>query len=153
MIHLLKTSGVILLLVFLVANCNSKKSVSDKNEVGENALVSMVKSSCFGKCEEYSVQINKKQLVYNGVKNMEFLGDYSAKNSKENFETLSNVFLENKFSELENSYLSGLRDLQLITITYNSKEVKFHERNAPEELKNIMKEIENLVKLTNWVKI
>lgn len=142
--------SALVLASFLMINCNTSKKSIDIETAKEKATISITKSSCFGKCEVYSLFVNKKNLVFNGIKNIEPIGLFGIDFDKSSYDKLTNLFSSNNFIELEESYLSTLKDLQTISITYEGKSVKFHERNAPDGLKNVLKELESLVKSKDW---
>ena len=106
------------------------------------------------KCDVYDLTIySDGSLMYNGNKNVEMIGVFSSKLSNDNLALLQDLLKRNEFALLQDSYLSGARDLQKIRVKYEGKELLFHKRKAPESVLNILEHIEGLVSEQKWDEI
>lgn len=116
-------------------------------------IISISKSSCFGKCGVYNFSIFQNRLIkYEGKKHVENIGNFQSVLTIEQYESLINYIEYKKFELLKPTYLSGARDLQTIELTYNLEIVKFHLQKASESLLDILKRLELIIEDSNWVK-
>jgi hypothetical protein len=105
----------------------------------------MSKSSCFGKCKVYKVQIQKDiRLIFEGIKNVDKKGIHQSILPESKYDNLSKLLSEIDFEKFDSEYLLGARDLQKVELEYQRKTVVFHKQKAPEPLISIMKMIDNL---------
>lgn len=152
MFKIISVSVLAVLAFTILLKCKTSKTVVSPTELIENASYTIKKSKCFGTCEEYNMYISKQGIVIENISNINPLGLFSAEFTKQEFEDVVNVFKTNNFADLDSSYLSNLRDIQKIEISHDSKNVVFHERNAPKELKNILKFLEIVAASKDWKK-
>lgn len=137
-------------LIFLVA-CKSKKVVS--NSELENPMMTLAKSTCFGKCKVYNVKIHKNKTVsYEGIKNVENIGIFSSDITEVEYQSLVALFEAANFQSLESTYLTNARDAQKTTLGFSQKEVQYQNRAASNELKAITKAMDNIIEKLEWEK-
>lgn len=137
-------------LIFLVA-CKSKKINSPTN-LG-NPMITLSKSSCFGKCKVFNVKIYEdKTVVYEGIKNVDNIGMFQSIISDRDYQALLILFEVSDFKNLEPTYLTGVRDKQKTTLGFSKKEVEYQKRAASEGLKAITKSIDDIIEKLEWEK-
>ncbi len=137
-------------LIFLVA-CKAKKAIAPV-EVGE-PVMTLSKSSCFGKCKVYNANFYEdKSVTYEGLDNVDNIGTFKAKISESEYLSLVALFEAANFSNLENEYLSGVRDKQKTTLSFSQKTVVYQKRAASDELKAITNGIDAVLEKIEWVK-
>lgn len=137
-------------LIFLVA-CKSKKIIST-TELG-NPMMTLAKSSCFGKCKVFNMKIYKnKSVSYQGIKNVENIGMFHSIITDEDYQSLVTLFEVANFQDLDATYLTGVRDKQKTTLRFSQKEVQYQNRAASDELKAITKSMDAIIDKLNWEK-
>ncbi len=135
---------------FLFTSCISKSK-----DVKKVKVLTYQKTQCYGSCPVYSITFysNNSVLVYplsNFVVSEESIG----KLKKGTIENLLNYAERTNFWSLKNEYNDELvSDLPSIFITiYNNdqnKKIKVR-TNPPPELKELLLEIENIIKTIKW---
>jgi len=60
------------------------------------------------------------------------------------------LFKTKQFMNLEKEYLSGARDLQRISIIHDNNSVSFHLRKAPDSLKSILQQLDDIIEKITW---
>lgn len=93
---------------------------------------------------QYSISLNGRKATYNGIANMDTMGEKSFEISKANYSKIRKAFLASNFTSFEKEYKGRMRDLPMPTLTYNDHIVRYQEREAPAELlilANLMKEL------------
>lgn len=146
----------ILLIILLVAivgiiiSCTSKKNTIMGKAV-EKPIVQLSKSKCFGRCKVYDLTIyDSQRMVYKGIKNVENMGSHVGNLSLKEYNRLIQSFKESNFSNFEASYLSSLKDIQSMKITYLDHQVKFHKRRAPKNLKQLLVQLDAVIDEASW---
>lgn len=143
--------ALVIVCVVYVA-CNTNKKIDEVNST--IPLLEFSKYSCRGKCQVYDLTVFADgALLFNGHKNVEKIGLFRSKLSKESLDRLQLVFLVKDFAEMEESYLSGARDLQKIRIKFEEKDLSFHKRRAPDALKEILVYLEEIISAAEWSEI
>ncbi len=136
--------------IFIISACKTKKGVPA--EPINEPVISLSKGRCFGKCKVYRLDIYADQsATYTGFKNVERIGDFKGQIDNEDYHTLNDMFKIQHFGDLEKEYLSGARDLQRITMRHGKHSVSFHLRKAPENLKSIVRYIDDLIERLEWM--
>lgn len=128
---------LLVLTVSIIIGCNTPKKliIPEKSEI----FVSLKKSSCFGRCAVYTIDIYDNGTgLYNGIRNVDEIGISEFNISDGQKLDLVQSFEQSNFENMDSTYLSNLSDLQVITLTYKSKEVKFHNRRASQKLKELI---------------
>ncbi len=93
---------------------------------------------------QYNISLDGRKVSYNGIANMDSMGEKSFEISKANYSKIRKAFLESNFTSFKNEYKGRMRDLPMPTLTYNGHIVRYQEREAPPELlnlANLMKEL------------
>ncbi|MCK4750259.1 MAG: hypothetical protein KAT15_24550, partial [Bacteroidales bacterium] len=143
------------LIVFVFAQLIS--CTGSRNFTGENILIEMEKTPCYGQCPVYSIQIDQMgNGLFKGVENTELVGLYSFHLHDDELIHLKSMFEGIGFFTLEDRYFEYVSDLPTTYITYRSggKEKKIMDYyGAPKELNNLEKQIETLVLTKKMKKI
>ncbi len=142
---------VVVAVLFFLSACRAKKiDVDSKAEIAEMTLST---SKCFGKCKVYELKILKnKNVTYKGIENVENIGLFSSVISDQDYQALILLYNQADFQNLNEAYLTGVRDKQKITLGYNQKKVKYENRAASEEVKAITKKMEDIIESLTWEK-
>lgn len=123
----------------------------------KDAILSLKKGSCYGKCSVYNVDVYKnRHVVYEGIKNVEKYGLYARKISKQELEALKKAYDAADFFSFKDQYPTQIADLPLITMMYKKeKESKtiIGSIDRPQALLDLQKLMENLVKGEGWTLI
>lgn len=85
----------------------------------------------------FKINIKGNSVYYNGIANMEVLGEHNFKLSKTEFKKIKDVFEQSEFNKFKILYMGKYRDLPITTITFKGHEIRFQETAAPEKLKNL----------------
>jgi hypothetical protein len=139
-------------IIIFLNNCNISKSVSEKN-----ILIELEKTLCSGKCPTFSVKIATNGLViYEGKENVDKIGIYKSKLSKDQLNELTDKFNKANFFSFKNSYKSSMMDLPTKFITYSKngqkKRIKAYD-NIPKEISYLIKQVDKLIESLEWKKI
>ena len=138
---------------FILVSCKSQKTINQTNADQVNPIITLSKSSCFGKCKVYNLKVYEdRTVIYEGVKNVERIGIFKSIISEHDYNSLINLFESVNFQDLNPTYLTGVRDKQKMTLGYSQKEVKYQNRAASKELKEITKKIESITEQMDWEK-
>jgi hypothetical protein len=141
-------------LLVLAWGCKSKKTSAD-TEVSvpveeEVAILSIRAKSCRGTCRRYSLEATPSgTATLVGIKNVSNIGTFKGQWDMAEIEAL---FQEYRFTDLEDTYLSGAKDIQKFEIMYNAKKVIFHKRKAPENLLQLFTTLEDRLDSGEWEK-
>ena len=129
-------------------SCRSpKKEASKWADAKPQGLITLNAGSCFGRCKVYKLEILESgKAIFTAIKNFERLGETTFDLKEDKLKELSTLLEEKGFHNLDNVYLSGARDLQVIEITYKEKVVKFHKMKAPQELVDILDFLRSIIK-------
>ena len=135
------------LIVFVFLNmlsCTGTTKISD-----DQLLIKMEKTACYGSCPVYTIMIDQKgNALFEGVENTEHIGLYSFRLNKKQLELLRSYFSQAGFFDMEDKYHAFVTDLPTIYVTYHSdgKKKKIMDYyGAPQELKDLEKQIESMV--------
>lgn len=145
--------------------CSSKKAATNpatqeqssnnsKSEKSDSLFASLDRGFCFGKCPVYKVEIyNSGYAVYMGKANVEMLGIYTTRFSKDQLNSLTKVAKEINYSKLNDVYDSPVTDLPShttsIVIDGKRKEVK-RRHNYPESILKFEEQIDKIIADTKW---
>lgn len=134
------------ILIFLILISFSLISCSNRNNDG-SVLIHYSKSKCFGNCEVYDLTIfSNGEVKYNGIKNVEYLGEYYSEISSQKINDIRVLFKNSNFHQLSPTYLNkSVRDLPRLRIQFENKKVEFHKRKAPKNLLELSGSIEQLL--------
>jgi hypothetical protein len=137
---------------FLNSACRTKAIPQIQTKVQEatspQILFEMSKSMCYGHCPVYEISIYQDGTCkYLGKANVEKIGNYKRKLSKEETDGLIHAFEENKFMEMKDEYTAHVSDLPTTRISFSrgGKIKKITDLiGAPKELKVLEKMLENI---------
>lgn len=129
------TRFTLLIVVTLFLSCGSTK----------NQIINPLHFStgpCKGFCPEYSVQIEKNALSFEGVKNTLKQGNHNIKLSEEQIKTINSYLSKVSWKNVKEQYNETIYDLPEKKIKYLDKEISF---------KSSIPEHQNVYKLTEFV--
>jgi hypothetical protein len=123
----------------------------------EDILISLEKTSCFGPCPAYKLEIFASGLVlFNGTGNHEMIGKYKSQLDPQALQQLVEKFKTSNFFNFKNSYTADVQDLPTTYLFFknngNEKMVQDYS-NAPQALKELEKLVENLIPALKWKKV
>lgn len=93
----------------------------------------------------FNLEIKDKEVLYNGIANMEVAGIKSFEMTEAQFDEINKAFSESKFQSFEESYIGRMRDLPIFTLVYNDHSVRYQKREASEKLLSLAQLVENLI--------
>ena len=107
----------------------------------KKSFISLQKKSCYGKCPIYEIEIFENgSLIFNGKKNVEKIGVYNSKLTKEDMSKILNKAKHIKFQKLQNEYIESLNDLPRTILKVKNKVIEYNSE-YPKELEIL----ENLI--------
>jgi hypothetical protein len=117
-------------------------------------VISLDKGSCSGKCSVYKLFLySNRQLVFEGIQNVEMYGLYTRKLTKAQYETLVKAFVAADFFAFNNEYPNPLPELPVITMSFvhqeKSKKIS-GSIDRPQELLSLQRLLEKLIYATDW---
>lgn len=134
----------------------SCKLFTKKQMTGDSATVntpyfSLSKSPCRGTCTVYNLTIDQAGNVYfNGIRNTEKIGKYTAKLSAQQFTDLQILLKSKDFAGLQKDYPTTMKDMQEFTIQYQQHRIHFQRKGGPKSLFSVIDAVDDLVKNLNW---
>ncbi len=109
----------------------------------------MKKTPCYGYCPVYTIQIDSNgNGRFQGVENTELIGLYAFRITTKEIKQLKSLFEQAGFFSLKNRYHEYVTDLPTVYLTYRREgmEKKIMDYyGAPQELKDLEKQVESLV--------
>tara|TARA_B100001778_G_C18562125_1_gene618273 strand:+ start:1078 stop:1506 length:429 start_codon:yes stop_codon:yes gene_type:complete len=107
----------------------------------KKSFISLQKKSCYGKCPIYEIEIFENgSLIFNGKKNIENIGVYNSKLTKEDMSKILDKAKHIEFHKLQNEYIESLNDLPKTILKVKNKVVEYNSE-YPKELEIL----ENLI--------
>mgnify|MGYP001226412486 FL=1 len=107
----------------------------------KKSFISLQKKSCYGKCPIYEIEIfENRSLIFNGKKNVEKIGIYNSKLTKEDMNKILDKAKHIKFQKLQNEYIESLNDLPRTILKVKNKVIEYNSE-YPKELEIL----ENLI--------
>jgi len=123
----------------------------------DQLIIEMEKTPCYGYCPVYTLKIDQAgNGIFKGVENTDHVGLFTFRLKKEEIAGLRSAFEQAGFFELKDRYHEHVTDLPTTYLSYrfDGKEKKIMDYyGAPQELKDLEKQIETLVLLKNMKKI
>lgn len=157
--------SLLIVVVGMQFSCASKKeavnsdvkdqtSQVDKVDASDSLFASLDRGYCFGKCPVYTVKIyNSGYAVYAGKDNVDMVGTYTTRFTKDQLAKLTKTAKEIDYMSLNDVYDSPVTDLpshiSSIVIDGKRKEVK-RRHNYPESILVFEKQIDALVAEAKW---
>lgn len=154
---------VSLFLTIGIYSCASKKNTTTnvvKTETannpssGDTLFASLQRGYCFGRCPVYTLEIYKSgYAVYEGKANVEMLGKYSTRFTKEQMNSLVKVANEINYASLEDKYDGNITDIPSHTtsIILNGKRKQVMRRyDYPRSILEFENQFDTLIKEAKW---
>jgi hypothetical protein len=146
-------NGFLMLLVCSVLpNCAGSRLIDQ-----QDLAIEMEKTPCYGQCPVYTIKIDKKgKGLFVGNENTGKIGTYSFRLTRAELAELAQSFAEIRFFYLEDRYYEHISDLPTTWLSYQAggqfkKIMDYY--GAPQELKDLEKQIESLVLAKKMKKI
>ncbi|NME67643.1 DUF6438 domain-containing protein [Flammeovirga aprica] len=119
-------------------------------------VIKMSKTSCRGKCPQYSIVIyNSKKAVLEAKSNLEMKGKYALELSDAQYNELVKAFEDSDFTSFDKEYTSKVTDLPTTYISFLANDALYTIKDyhgAPEKLKELEKKVSNLLEMEGWEK-
>ncbi len=138
----------------LFIGCNTSMKCSADNEI----VFSMSKTRCYGKCPVYTIDIySNGHVIYEGKSNVDKIGRFEKNITQTELSDLKKAFLDSKFFDFEDEYVSNATDLPTTYILFRNngeeKKIKDYHR-APKELKALEKLLDDIANsTTDWIQL
>jgi hypothetical protein len=120
-----------------------------------NAIITMDRSVCFGRCPSYSLTIEGSgKVTYVGREFVGIKGTRTSEISKESFKTLADEFLRIDYFSLKDEYDSDISDVPETITSWkiDNKYKKIRNRfNGPKELTELQRKIDEVVNSKQWI--
>lgn len=155
----MKKIFIFLLSISLVFACKTKeKSVASQNiELTKEMFFSMYRGGCYGTCPSYKITINADgNFTYFGKSNVDKLGAHKGSISNEETKNFFNKLAKYSWSSYPDKYPIDNVDFPQFTIEYFDGKLNKMIRansNAADELKELSKEIDELIKSVEMIKL
>lgn len=157
--------SLLIVVVGMQVSCASKKEATNsevkdqtsqtgKVDASDSLFATLERGYCFGKCPVYTVKIyNSGYAVYEGKDNVDMVGTYTTRFTKNQLATLTKTAKEIDYMSLNDVYDSPVTDLPThissIVIDGKRKEVK-RRHKYPESILVYEKQIDALVAESKW---
>lgn len=144
--YLLLVIGAIAL---IIGACKSTKKSTEG--VAQSPSFKLTKGKCYGKCKVYSFSgYDNHVLLFEGVKNVDYLGKHSSNLSAKVYNEIIAQLVAADLGNMEDEYLSTVKDLPELTLSFAGKTIRFHKRNAPEALRQVVSMLDELTFAQAW---
>lgn len=142
-----------MLSAFLVSQgCTGLKDVYGLRKT--EPVISLDKGACAGKCSVYKLFLYpNRQLVYEGIQNVEMYGLYTRKLDKAQYNALLRSFLAADFFSFKNEYATPLPELPMIVMSFtHEKKTKriSGSIDRPQEILSLQRSLEKLIASDQW---
>ncbi len=145
-----------IILVFSIISCKSQEElVTDTLSEEKKMIIQLKKTPCYGECPVFVFQVfDDYSTVYKGIRFTDKIGTFTGSLSKEEYDNIINKFEDASFLSLNKSYKREfIVDLPSIVLTYNDYRIDIHKAVAPQNLKDIASDLEDLSNSLDWNKI
>lgn len=121
--------------------------------------VKVQRTACFGKCPEYTIQIDQNgYVIYTGTRNMKMIGTYKKKIGSTKTLAIINQLVAYRVDTCKKIYDNRIPDLPGIQyfITYKDSVQRIYSAEwGPQFLKDIAADMDNLGRNPNktWIKV
>ena len=123
----------------------------------EELIISLEKTPCFGPCEVFKIEIFSSGLVkFNGSSNHRMIGIFTAHIDQEKLSEIVKQFRDSNFFAFKDQYTGTMKDLPTTYLYFKdqSREKTVQDYfDAPTQLKELEREIENLIPILQWKKV
>lgn len=122
----------------------------------QDVIITVERTICFGFCPDYRLSIyGNGKVVYEGHYHVQVEGTRTTYIPKRKVRELVAEFERIGFYEFDDNYAIGVTDMPSALITINlegkSKTIDIYGGGAPEEIMNLIRQIEETVKVSRWV--
>jgi hypothetical protein len=148
----MKYAFFVLTLILVSQGCSGLKDVYALRKTEPVLLLD--KGPCSGKCSVYKLFLYKnRQLVYEGIQNVEMYGLYTRKLDKAQYEALVKSFVSADYFSFKDQYPYPLTELPLIVMSFTPEDKTKKITGSidrPQELLTLQRGMEKLLKADNW---
>ncbi len=121
------------------------------NASTQTPTIVLKKGKCRGKCKVYTFSLfEDHSAAFVGVKNVDYIGDHRAQLSKNVYDEIITQLSAADLQSMENEYLSTAKDLIEIQLSYKGKTIRYHNRKAPNALKDIVEMLDEIAFAQAW---
>jgi hypothetical protein len=143
---------ILLAAIVLSQGCSGLKDVYALRKT--EPVISLEKGACSGKCSVYKLFLySNRQLVYEGIQNVEMYGLYTRKLDKTQYNALVRSFLDAEIYSFRNDYPNPLPEMPLIVMSFahekKSKRIS-GSIDRPQEILNLQRSLEKLISSDQW---
>ena len=122
----------------------------------QDVIITVERTMCFGFCPDYRLSIyGNGKVVYEGRYYVRVEGTRTTYIPKRKVRELVSEFEKIGFYNFDNNYAVGVTDMPSVLITLNlegrSKTIDIYGGGAPDEVTNLILQIEETVKVSRWV--
>jgi len=133
----------------LFSACQGAKKSNSAS--AKTPTVVLTKGKCRGKCKVYTFRLFQDHTAsFTGVKNVDYIGDHSANLSENVYDEIISQLSAADLQSMDNEYLSPAKDLIETQLFYNGKTIRFHNRKAPDMLKEVVKMLDEIAFAQAW---
>ncbi|NAS31076.1 hypothetical protein GTQ40_08855 [Flavobacteriaceae bacterium R38] len=130
-------------LIILYGSCASQKKVHTDDL---NLKLGVTKTKCFGKCPVYEFRVYENgDMVYHGIKNVDKIGTYIVRLTKNEMSRLEEEFKATGFVELQIPKQKVIRDMPFVVLTFENKVIRYQPGGEPAVLKDLVLKIEEMI--------
>ena len=116
-----------------------------------NTTFTLTKGTCRGKCKAYTFSgYDNRSLSFVGVKNVDHIGLHTSNLSAKVYDELIAQLVAADLGSMEDEYLSTLKDLPKLELSFKGKTIRFHKRKAPEVLLQVMAVLDEITFAQAW---
>lgn len=156
--NIMKNLGIVFLLIsglYIVSIFVNKLFVYDSTPP-QDVNITIERTTCFGTCPDYKLTIyGDGKVFYYGRYFVQSIGPRIKYIPKSKVQELVSEIKKSNFFGFEDNYISPLTDMPSIIISVNlegkSKTIDIYGWAGPEELMNLIQQIEETVNIARWV--
>ncbi len=149
--------SIFIFILTFIFSCNRRVKLTEEKPLVAKKLLTLSKSSCFGKCAVYKISLFQDGLlILEGKANIDKLGVYHSSLNAVELSKISNKANQLNWTSYKHSYMKNIADLPVSTLIYknpkDSTEVKIESNSSlPDELETIHTELSNLLQTQTWI--
>jgi len=121
-----------------------------------HVVISLQRTQCYGNCPAFKFDIYSDRTVkYKGVAHVEQIGEWTARLTSEQYQSIVREFEEANFFEFADTYYQDISDGPTTYVTYadgDSIKKVMDYYGAPEKLKKLEGKVEQLITEITWKK-
>jgi hypothetical protein len=120
-----------------------------------NALITLQRTACFGRCPDYSLQIDGKgKVMYQGNQFVAVKGAQTSQIEAQTVQALVDEFFKIDYFALQDTFTEPITDLPstITSISIDGKKKEVYDyAGAPESLKTLEAKIDEVANSAQWV--